>query len=168
MISKTTMEVIQEAYKKGYHVNDKGDVISPKGNVLKCKMTNNNRVKYLTFGVRFCGKVKYIHVHRLVAYQKYGDITFSCDCVRHLDGNSLNNSFDNIEIGTMSDNSHDIPKEKRVKIAKYASSFQRNYNNDIRVVEIKKYYKEVNSYSKTMERFGILSRGTLHYILNKR
>lgn len=38
--------------------------------------------------------------------------------MRHLDGNSLNNSIDNIEIGSWTDNRLDIKKEIRTSLAK--------------------------------------------------
>ena len=148
---------IQEAYKKGYRVLPNGVVVSPAGRVRKLV---KGRGGYLSFNVRINGVSKSIVLHRFCAYQKYGDIIFSCDCVRHLDGNKYNNSIDNIEIGTHSDNATDIPKEIRVSRAR----------NNIVHYDMKgiiEYYK-VKSYSKTMERFGISSKGTLHFIIHHR
>lgn len=58
-------------------------------------------------------------VHRFQAYVKYKDLIYKEKiCVRHLDGNSLNNSIDNIEIGSWTDNRLDIKKEIRTSLAK--------------------------------------------------
>ena len=53
--------------------------------------------------------------------------------MRHLDGNSLNNSIDNIEIGSWTDNRLDIKKEIRTSLAKNAT-------------------KRVTKYSKTLQK----------------
>lgn len=56
----------------------------------------------------------------------------------------------------------DIPKQVRIKKSLHASSFLKKYEND----EVKKYYNKTKSYKKTMSKFNISSKGTLHYILN--
>ena len=121
----------------------------------------------MEFAIR-CDGEKYpqnVPVHRLQAYQKFGDKIFeSGTVVRHLDGNSLNNNFDNIEIGTQQENMMDIPTEQRIAHAKHAASTQIKHNAD----EIKQFHAKSCSYAKTMEYFGIKSKGTLFYILNKR
>jgi hypothetical protein len=38
--------------------------------------------------------------------------------------------------------------------------------NDVK--KIKEFYNEVRSYAKTMEKFGIKSKSSLHFILHKR
>jgi hypothetical protein len=42
--------------------------------------------------------------------------------VRHLNGDPGSNAWDNIAIGTMSDNMFDIPKQIRIRRAEHASS----------------------------------------------
>lgn len=157
-------KVLIEAHKKGYRISENGEIMSPSGRKLK------GRVKryYLEFGIRFHGKVRHVPVHRMVAYQKYGDLLFQAECVRHLDGNPLNNCPDNIEIGTQSDNMMDIPYEIRKRKATIAShSYSMKWDkNDVK--KIKEFYNEVRSYAKTMEKFGIKSKSSLHFILHKR
>lgn len=157
-------KVLIEAHKKGYRISENGEIVSPSGRKLK------GRVKryYLVFGIRFHGKVRYVPVHRMVAYQKYGDLLFQAECVRHLDGNPLNNCPDNIAIGTQSDNMMDIPYEIRKRKATIAShSYSMKWDeNDVK--KIKEFYNEVRSYAKTMEKFGIKSKSSLHFILHKR
>lgn len=95
--------------------------------------------------------------------QKYGDKLFEKGIeTRHKNGIKTDNSWNNILIGNHSQNMMDIPKQIRVKKALHASSFLVKHNKD----EIKKYHEKYKSYKKTMDKFNISSKGTLHYILN--
>ena len=165
--TKEAINAIKIAFHKGYRVAPNGDIISPKGDILNGCTRKRCGLSYKTFGVRVDGKVTHIPVHRFVAYLKYGELGLTSDCVRHLDGNSTNNSLENIEIGTHRDNMLDIPKEIRVKRAKHASSFIVVYNDEM-VCEIKRFHDKTNSYKQTMNKFGITSKATLHNILHNR
>lgn len=148
-----------DAYNMGYRINNEGHATSPHGKVLKPYRNNRG---YYRFNIRInkvSGSVLY---HRLMAYQKYGELLFAANCVRHLNGNSLDNSYDNIEIGSWSDNMMDIPKEIRVRKAANANMKYKNID------EIRDYYNNCKSYKETMERYGISSKGTLYYILKNR
>jgi hypothetical protein len=151
------------AYNKGYRVTDSGEVIKD-GNKRSCACNSKG---YLGFNIRgdYDGKrgVSFnVKVHQLVAYQKFGEKALKKGiCVRHLDGDSKNNTSDNIAIGTMSDNMMDIPKEVRVAKALHATSFVRKYDKNA----VNAFYQECKSYKKTMAEFGIGSKGTLHHIL---
>ena len=129
---------------------------------LRLKYTNPN---YYCFNIKNNeNKTCRILVHRLQAYQKFGDEIFKEGVVvRHLDNNSLNNSFDNIAIGTQLDNILDRPSEERLNHAKYASSFSQKYNHK----EIYNFYMQTKSYKLTMEKFNISSKGVINYIKNK-
>lgn len=161
MNSKINKAVVY-AFNKGYRVREDGVVVNPKGRVIKGGIGSSG---YKRFNIMLNGKEQYpVYIHKLCAYQKYGDIAFQADCVRHLDGNPLNNRPDNIEIGTQSDNMMDMPKEVRQKKAEYATSFMRKYNKN----EVRDFYKQNgNSYKKTMNHFGMTSKGTLWFVLNK-
>ena len=144
------MNIIIEAYNKGYRVIE-GNLYNPKSILIKGSTIDG----YLSTRITKHGKNLFFH--RLLAYQKYGDDLFKEGIeVRHLDGNPLNNSVDNITIGTHSDNMMDIPKDKRIK-----RSSNRKYDYDI----IRQYYHHTRSYKRTMEHFGITSKGTLNYII---
>lgn len=56
----------------------------------------------------------------------------------------------------------DVPEQIRIKKALHATSFCRKYNKD----EVRKFHSHSKPYIKTMNKFGISSKGTLHYILN--
>ena len=149
------------AHAKGYVVTKEGKVIGVQGNELKL----NDNEGYYRFNFRdFNGNNKSLGVHRMQAYQKFGNKMFEDKImVRHLDGNSRNNSWDNIAIGTNSDNMMDISPEIRLAKAMHATSFTRKYDKE----SVKAYYNENKSYKQTMEHFNITSKGTLHFILNK-
>lgn len=149
------------AYNAGYRVDSIGNVI--KNGVVKRLRIPSCKYKYAQFTMYFNKKKRFVAVHRLCAYQKYGDALFQSQCVRHLDGNSLNNAPSNIAIGTLKDNSHDIPKTKRVELAKNASLYMQKYNHH----DVIEYYNEVKSYKKVMQKFNISSKGTVSFIIRK-
>lgn len=147
------------AYIKGYTIDKDGNVFY---NNKKRKLYNYNN--YLRFSIRHNKIHYYIKVHQFQAYQKFGDKIFESDIeVRHLNGNSLDNSYENIDIGTHQDNVLDMPQEIRIKKAKYASSFMQKYNHK----EIYDYYMTCQSYKKTMNHFKIPSKNTIHFIIKK-
>lgn len=116
---------IEKAYIKGYRVDEEGYLISPKGVVRKvCK----NSSGYLYTSIRINGRLSRVCVHQIAAYQKFGEDIFSAECVRHLDGNPLNNKLTNIEIGTQSENMRDIPAEIRKRSANIATSYIRKWD----------------------------------------
>lgn len=157
--------IIQRAYDEGYRVANDGSIISPDGNVKKTRVGNDN---YMRFTIGIDGLRSPIMVHRFAAYQKFGEIMFAADCIRHLDGNSLNNSLDNLEIGTNSDNRLDIQENVRIRVATIASHSNPKYRDNEFVKRVREYHEKERSYKKTMEKFGISSKGTLYHMLNKR
>jgi len=155
------------AFERGFRVEKDGSVLGLKGNKLKMSRIGG-KFPYFFFSLRNAGERITVPVHILCAYQKFGDKALTCECVRHLDGNSLNNSYENIAIGTFSENRMDIPEEVRKRTATIAShSFIMKWDEED-VKKIKEYYKGCHSYKETMNKFGILSKGSLHFILHKR
>lgn len=156
----------QVAYELGYRVDKKGNLYNPKGKLIGGYIATTG---YCRTNTRFLGKFKHLLTHRLQAYQKYGEKMYEEGiCVRHFNDIKTDNSWDNILIGTQSENQQDIirlrgtsklyPKVKQnVKNIKY-----KNRN------EIMEYYEKHRSYKKTMEKFNIKSSSTLHHIINKR
>ncbi len=108
-MSKNNLALIA-AFNKGYRVVN-GRVITPSGKHRVATLWDG----YMSFNFGMNGKTIPVKVHRLIAYQKYGeDALVSGRHVRHLDGNSLNNAEDNIAIGSAHDNSMDRMKENRI------------------------------------------------------
>ena len=152
---------VRDAFQKGYRVNKNG--IS--GQIKKSRTSTTG---YLLIPYRCNGKAIPFPIHKLCAYQKYGEITFSADCVRHLDGNRTNNAPNNIEIGTYSENMMDIPKETRLRVAVNATRSKKTYTSVEVTKKIREYFKETKSEQKTMEKFDIKSKSSLRYILYKK
>lgn len=149
------------AYKKGYRVSDDGIAYGVKGNKLIPIMHK----KYYKISLRDENNKKTsIKIHRLQAFQKYGHkIYLDGIVVRHLNGNPLDNSKNNIAIGTQSQNMMDRPKEERQKHSELAASYKRVFDHN----EVYNYYKEVKSYIKTMSKFNIASKSTLNNIIKR-
>jgi hypothetical protein len=156
------MDKIKIASEKGYVVDDNGSVFyNGKQRKLHFK---SKKQKYYCFTARIDGATTRIEVHRLQAFQKYGSKIFEDGIVvRHLNGDSTDNSIDNIEIGSYQDNSLDVPQKRRLEHAKYMAGFMQKYNHD----EVYEFYQKTHSYKKTMEQFGITSKNGLHHIIAK-
>lgn len=152
-MSKRNKKII-ECYNKGYRVID-NIVYNSHGKIIKGWI---NQDGYRLITLKKHGKSIHIGVHRLLAFQKYGNKIFENGIeVRHLDGNPNNNFYENVAIGTHSQNMMDKPKEQRSKNASH-----KKYPYE----KIKKYYKKVKSYKKVMNKFNITSKGTISYIIN--
>jgi hypothetical protein len=121
-------------------------------------------------------------LHKFVAYLLYGEDAFKeCIVVRHLDGDTLNLSKDNIVLGTYSENEMDKSKEARSRVGKIARAAQGRPNNaklsEQDVVEIIEWYSWMrNKYPKKMPNGSVvavakwygINRGTIDAIITKR
>ena len=151
-------KIEQIATKRGYVVTEEGLFLNPQGKEIG-SITGEG---YNVSNIRINKIKKHIKAHRIQAFQKYGNKLFEEGImVRHKNGNPLDNTWENIILGTNSDNQMDIPEQVRIKRAKHATSFVRKYNKE----EVRKFHKKERSYKLTMEKFEISSKGTLNYIL---
>lgn len=145
----------------GYKVEKDGKCISKTSKELNAYNTNG----YKIINARIDKKLIKVPVHRLQAYQKFGNQIYEEGMmIRHLDNNPLNNSWDNLGIGTNSDNMMDQPKEQRIK---KASNANKKYSDEL-VMEIKAYHNSGYSYKEIMEKYNISSKGTISNIINNR
>jgi len=111
---------IRCASEAGYRTRKDGSIISPKGRNLKL---HPNSAGYLTFSTKQDGRTRNVPVHRLVAYEKYGDVIFKNGVItRHLSGDKLDNRRSNISIGTYSQNRLDMPRHIRLELSINAAS----------------------------------------------
>lgn len=146
VIQPQTVVVLKEAVAKGYHVNNDGNVQGPRGSIkgwskgskrARESMTGEfnlgREAIYQTFGLKRPGKTtRHIAVHQLQAYQKFGDAIAGFQ-VRHLNGNTLDNSASNIAIGTGSQNSNDRPASARQLHAQHAADVRKRWSDaDVR------------------------------------
>lgn len=153
------MEKIYIAASIGYRVTECGQLLNPKNKPIGVI----GNTGYLTTNIRINGRVTRIMAHQIQAFQKFGERMFDSGIVvRHLNGVKTDNSVRNIEIGTQSDNRRDIPAADRMRMAVHATSFVKKHDHD----SIREYYKTCGSYKLTMRKFGLSSKGTLHFILN--
>lgn len=152
-------EQIIVAYKKGYRVSENGEtVIGATGKPLLAYAYKG----YLFFNMKHKQIAYKIPVHRLAAFQKYGEALFNAACVRHKNGVSLDNSQENLLIGSHRENAMDRKKEDRVKHALIASQKVMRTDWD----QIDKERKLGKSYNELRDLFGV-STSTLSYRYSK-
>ena len=156
---------LKNAYDKGYRMSKCGKFIIYKGEIRYVKYINNQG--YYSFNNRIGKDTTPVNCHRLQAFQKFGDDIFKEGIVvRHKNNNPLDNSWENISIGTHSDNMFDKPKELRMEIAVNAT---RANQNSIRSEEDRfMIYSELLKgvpYNKISLDHNI-SKGTLSYMKN--
>lgn len=150
---------------RGYLVTEDGVVYN---RFNKCTKIHKNSTGYFCIRNWINKKPVRVSVHRLQAYQKYGDLLYQKEImVRHLNGNKEDNSWENIAIGTARDNYYDVPESIRFRILKQRLESARVKNKKYNNKDIIAYYNENKSYIKTMKKFNISSKGTLWFILNK-
>lgn len=151
-LSKTNLLTIY-AYEKGYRVvGDK--IFNPKGIELKI---SDNYKGYPKITISIKRKTSTLPIHKLVAYQKFGELMFKKGIqVRHLNGNKYDFSNSNIEIGTQCQNRQDIPIEKRKEIG-----FKSNFKN--RKLSKQQADQIRNNYFSLKNKWGFITRTALEY-----
>jgi hypothetical protein len=162
----STRRQLEWFYRRGYRVKRDGTLVNPQGVPIHGNKPKPGTYRRFTVNCVIDGRQLQLHLdaHRLQAYQKFGDALFEPRILcRHLDGNSLNNSWDNIAIGTFSDNAMDQPPEVRHRRACHAAAALIKYD----AVAVHRYHQVSKSYRKTMAKFGISSKGTLHAVLKR-
>ena len=148
-----------DAHREGYYVTEEGSLVSPRGTV---RVTTRNAYGYERISWKRKGTLL---VHKLAAYQKFGDDAFKEGiCVRHLDGNPANNAISNIEIGTRSENMMDQPKEVRVRKAKNAAQHQRKLTDE-EVRELRFDWEKGATYDQLAAKYE-LSVSAAYYAAN--
>lgn len=152
---------------KGYTVTKGGILLNRNGIQVKGRIKDRKRDYYnfdIRIGPRKENKKVHCMIHRLQAYQKFGDKIYEKGIVvRHLNGDRYDNSYDNIDIGTNKDNKNDIPKEL---VSINCGQISRNYSKET-IESIRKDYENGMSYSNIMIKYNISSKGTVHYIIHK-
>lgn len=149
----------------GYYVDKSGQAYSPRGN----KVGTCGRDGYMYLGIRVNRKkVIKVYIHRLQAYQKFGNKIYEKDLeIRHLNNELKDNSFDNIGIGTHTENMLDVPKEVRCYNSINAGNAAKRYSDE-QAQEMYQKHLMGMSYKQIMKEYGISSLGTLSFIINKR
>jgi hypothetical protein len=113
---------VVEAVQRGYYVTLCGRLFGPKGQ-LKVRRAENQHCP--TFSTNWSGRVYGIPVHKLAAYQWFGEAAFAPGThVRHLDANTENFKITNLRLGTATQNARDVPPEQRAAKARHARAAQ--------------------------------------------
>lgn len=151
-----------EAHKRGYRVREDGLVETPHGGTLRGWSAKNG---YRAISLRIEGKPKWIHVHSLAAFQKFGKKALAEGTqVRHLNGLPHDNRLVNIAIGSARDNRLDLPKTVRVRTARSGASAQRKLSPQ-QIKQLKKDRAAGAKYKDLTVKYGI-TKSTVSYILN--
>jgi hypothetical protein len=157
-------KALLEAWRRGYRIDEYGDAISPYSDR---KLSLQDRKGYLRFSLAFNGRKIHVSVHRLAAFQKYRYLLFEQGIqVRHLDGDSRNNCFDNIVIGTATENQMDKSEKIRLRSARVAAAAQRKFTDE-EIAQIRDMYASGKwRYKDIAEVFGVV-KSTVSYIINR-
>jgi len=131
-------QIIVNAAARGFTATLDGKIRSPDGSFRR---TRANPSGYFQFCAPHNKLTRGVLVHRFVAYCKYGEVMFNAECVRHLDGNKTNNSWDNVVVGTMKENCADKPKEVRAR-GPLASAEVCRKLTDSQIRSIRYWYKK--------------------------
>ena len=152
------------AFTEGYRVNELGEIINPKGKIIKSLLwPKGKNISYYVFNFRGYK----IQVHHLVAMQKYGLEWLLGDLlVRHKNDDSLDNTLANIILGTKRDNWYDIPPEKRkADLSKMHKSRRIFTDEEIRAI---RKDKEILSYRQLHKKYPKVAKVTLRFICTRR
>lgn len=152
----------------GYRIETDGRIIGSRGLVIRGSL-NHDGYRYFAATHpegRHHSPLK-IMVHRMQAYQKYGDKIFEVGfVVRHKGDDKSNNSWDNILLGSQQENCLDVPRERRVAQARRAASFCRIFTDeDVARMRVMRHEKKM-TYQAIAVEVGLSSVGHLHQVIN--
>ncbi|WP_440429290.1 NUMOD4 domain-containing protein [Phocaeicola plebeius] len=157
-----------EGYNGDYLISDNGEVISNKSNCRKILRKRINKRGYYYVNLCKNGKYKSVSIHRIVG-KHFVDNKNNYNVLNHIDGNKLNNNYENLEWCTYS---HNVKEAARLgllntKKGKDSNLYCGKIDIDIanRIREIRKY--EHLSYSNIAKMFG-LSKTTIINIVKDR
>lgn len=154
------------AHRKGYRCSVDGQTILNTYCIKLRGFVGNNGYRKVTF--KYSGKDIHLYNHKLQAYQKFGSRIFKEGIqVRHLNGNPLDNSWNNIEIGTCQENNMDKSSEVRMRSALTATAKVRKFSDaELQNIFNDKYINGF-SYTQLMKKYNICSKGGVSFIINK-
>lgn len=163
-------QVLLYAYNLGYRVSADGKVVtSPKNTERKLVIEKRNKTNtlYYYFNVRWKNSSFPVRVHRLQAYQKYGEAIFESGIVvRHKDNNPENNSYGNIVLGTHSDNQLDRPYKELYMFAVAAAQHVRVWSDEqLQEIFDDRYLRNL-TYKALKDKYGV-AKSTLSFLFNK-
>ncbi len=159
-----TFDHAVEAYNRGYYVDDEGVVQGPRG-VRVVSAGHNDFMRFSLADKARPGKHINVAVHKLAAYQLYGDEVANPKWrIKHKDYDRHNNRPDNIELATHSDIMLGTPQTQRWLYGVNAAKKRRRLS-DAQLVEFRAMRAAGATLSKLVKHFGI-AKSTASYIMN--
>jgi len=148
---------------KSYTIKD-CKVINPRGKELKLRP---NGYGYPKFNINIAGKIQHVPAHRLQALYKYGDKLFEKGTeVRHLNGDINDFRYENIAIGSASQNQLDKSEITRKTVALKAARSVRRFTYE-EAVEIRDAFKNGVRNNDLAKIHGV-SKSLISFIVNKK
>lgn len=145
----------------GYYVDSVGNLKYRGFDYSHLPYVDDKGYKVFNYTNAYKKSVK-IKVHRLQAFQKFGYDLFQNYLVRHVDGNKLNNSYLNIDIGDCIDNYKDKSRFEKLKYSIIKSGLKVSERNNLR-----NDYKNGVSVKELCEIYN-LKKGTVWEIIYKK
>ena len=154
-----------KALRAGYYVDMNGN-LTKNGKPLNPKP--DKRGGYLIHHGSLYSERFQIKVHRLQAFIKFGEQIYSEKIhVRHLNGNPSDNSFDNIAIGSPSENQYDVPEEvRKARPRHYRKTTNLKGDSIYDVEKVVELHKNGFSYRQIMKELGIKSASCVSRLIN--
>ena len=157
-----------EGYNNDYFITEDGDVISVKrGKKILLKKRVNSRGYYY---VNLCknGKCKSICIHRLVGIY-FVENNNGFNVLNHIDGNKLNNRYDNLE---WCDQVHNMKEASRMGLLKIKRGAESNLYSGKLNIDISNMIRSIRSneklsYDKIAKMFDV-SKATIINICKNR
>jgi len=148
----------------GYTVDRSGAVFLPNGKLCRQRLIDGYWT--ITAGPGNGNERGAVRVHKLIGYFKYGEAIFADGLVlRHRDNNARNNTWDNVVIGTQSQNMLDRPLEDRRLHAQRAADTKRVLDDD-GVAQLKADRATGMTYSQLRAKYG-LAKSSISCILHR-
>lgn len=139
-----------------------GNIRGIKGKNLTIKLRGKQKYATVSLVVKNMKRRFYsVPVHKVIAYAIWKEEAFKPGiCVRHLDSNTLNNTKENLRLGTHSDNEQDKSPKTKSNASKLARKAQGKFGLAIKLTksdrkEIKHLYYNGNSVPRLAKRFNV-------------
>ncbi len=140
-------------------------VFGVRGHELSQTAKVRNDRSYYTVSVSHDGQSLPVPVHRIVAFLKYGVASLAAPTIRHLNDDPSDNAWDNIAIGTRSDNALDRPAADRILHAQKAGKAGSRHSDETWSA-VRGDHAAGMGYKKLRKKYGI-GLSTLSFQLSK-
>lgn len=144
------IDVLDLAISKNYRATENGDIIGPRGKILKEAVGTNG---YKFFRIRNGNSLSNISSHRFVAHF-FGLNIEKYDCIRHINGIKTDNRIENLTVGSFSENFSDIDQKWRTDFARAGAKLKQVLSVE-QVQEIKSMLANSDSMGSIARKYGV-------------